>query len=94
MKKEPPKSEGGKLSSKLASLPQSSKWILQNPFEYQLKGARLVEWESVKNDFAKGKFKHVSITQLKKYVLAHFDMNPMSFDKFKAELEGKGSKNG
>jgi hypothetical protein len=90
MSKKSPKNDGVALANKLASLPQSSKWMLQNPFLHQLNDEQLAEWEIVKDDYEKGKFQHVSITQLKKYILDYFSMRPMSFDKFKAELEGKG----
>ena len=85
------KSEPESLASKLASLPESSRWIQQNPFENQLSSDQLAEWVLVKRDYQDGKFNHVSLTQLRKYVLNHFGMRAMSFDKFKSELEGRRS---
>ena len=93
MSRKSSKSEDGNLASKLKSLPESSKWIQQNPFDHQLDTAQLAEWELVKLDYQKGKFAHVSLTQLKRHVLEHFGMRKMSFEKFKSELERKGQCN-
>ena len=93
MSRKSSKKEAESLVNKLSSLPESSRWITQNPFENQLNSDQLVEWEQVKSDYRDGKFSHVSITQLKKHVLEHFGMRKMSFDKFRSELEGKGGRN-
>jgi len=86
-----PQKGGEGLADVLAKAPNSSRWMQQHPFEHQLSEDQLIEWETVRADYQKGKFSHISITALKKYVLQHFGMRSMSFDKFKAELEGRRS---
>ena len=69
--------EGAGLADKLSKAPDSSRWIQQNPFKHQLTDEQLAEWEVVKADYKKGKFNHISITSLKRYVLEHFGMKSM-----------------
>jgi len=71
------------IITKLKALPRSSK--CQNPFD-GLSPEHAAEWIAIKEAWADGTLRHVSIAGLNTNVTEHFGMQKLSAQKFKQEL--------